>query len=591
MTGKTQNLSDGSAQALQALLHSLSPDSAAEGGKLSSAAVQKLSAKLAELVGDDDVGEPQHRNEQGQLLNEDGLPIIEITEPVHVSETQPASQFVDEDPPIPAAALPVAEQERRRRERDRILDLLEEEEHMEEVRQQELSEDGHQELLRKRKKAAQGEVVRLKAAKDMQRKMGKALLRDISTSRDTTTPGTPVPHPLPQPEVQETMSPPRKTVTFDVATPDVEASESREVDAAAEWGDVVPARLRATSGRSSISNARFDATPMRMQVVERVTGKPAEEPQRDSDDESEPPDSPTIADSDSEEEGGFESDEELAEEIDLDFARHQREIAMEYHAKRAKMAEVTSNAMQSHFENDIPHKTDSNQSSRKPTLSHFQANRLTSSYNASAPLSSRSMGANVLSASSARTLQRAIRLGKLDSDDRLVGGESGSDGEDDAAMQEVMELLKKGEVYNLGPDGNFLHTVPPPANNPPAVSPPVSAPNPLSQKTRKPQTSKFKLARSEQRLSATTPDLSDPPTPPCNEARSSPKLPAENHPTMSGSSSVLSSSVVEKSSPSAFPSMIVDSPSFSDRRPQQPPTVVRAADRPAKVSRFLAERM
>jgi hypothetical protein len=53
----------------------------------------------------------------------------------------------------------------------------------------------------------------------------------------------------------------------------------------------------------------------------------------------------------------LESDEELAEEIDLDFASHQREIALEYHTKRAKMAETTSNAMQSHFLNDASHKT------------------------------------------------------------------------------------------------------------------------------------------------------------------------------------------------------------------------------------------
>ncbi|KAJ6525712.1 hypothetical protein B0H19DRAFT_1198549 [Mycena capillaripes] len=593
-----QNLNDGSAQALQALLHSLSPGSATEGGKLSSAAVEKLSAKLAELVGTD-VGEPQRRNEEGQLLNEEGLPIIEITEPIQGSEPQ-SSSYLDEDAPVPIADLSSAEKERRRRERDRILDLLEEEEQTDQAREEESSQEQRQEILRKKKQAAQDEVARLKAAKNMQRKMGKALLRDMSTSRDQATPQPPAPKQ--EVVVQDAAPASRKTVTFaDASAPEVETSESREGASDSDWGDVVPARLRANSGRALMSSARFDTAPMKMQVVERMPGKPVE-PQPDSDDESEPPDSPTISDED--EEGGFESDEELAEELDLDFARHQREIALEYHAKRVRMAETTSSAMQSHFQNDLSHTTTDefvNQSSRKPAISHFQANRLTSSYNAAAPSSSKSLGDNVLPASSARTLQRAIRLGKLDSDNRLVGGESGSDEEDDGAMQEIMELLKKGEVYNVGPDGNFLHTVPPaPKPSANGVATPPATPGGPPPTSRKPQASKFKLARSGQRFSAPSPDTSDPSTPPSTAARSSPKLPepmAESLLTTPSSTrpNVLSSTVFEKSPPSAntsFSSMIIDSPSFPEtRRPQQPPTVVRAADKPVKVSRFLAERM
>jgi hypothetical protein len=347
----------------------LSPDSAAEGsGKLSPAAIQKLSARLAELVGDD-AGGSQHRNEEGQvcmwgyccqiqyldclqLLNEEGLPIIDIEEPIPVSDAHSASEFLDEDAPIPAAALPISEQERRRRERDRILDQLEEEEQMELAKGEETSQEQRQEILRKRKEAAQDEIARLKAAKDMQRKMGKALLRDMATSRDETKP-TQTPDIAVQ-EAHDAPPAPKKTVTFVDAEPEVETPESPQGETS-DWGDVVPARLRANSGRSLMSSSQFGAHPMKMQVVERTPGRPVEEPQPDSDDESEPPDSPTIADSD--EEGGLESDEELAEEIDLDFASHQREIALEYHTKRAKMAETTSNAMQSHFLNDASHKT------------------------------------------------------------------------------------------------------------------------------------------------------------------------------------------------------------------------------------------
>ncbi|KAF8211929.1 hypothetical protein K438DRAFT_1805635 [Mycena galopus ATCC 62051] len=590
MTGETKNLSDGSAQALQALLHSLTPGvTSGADGKLSPAAVEKLSTRLSELVGDK-TGEPQRRNESGQLLNEDGLPIIDIAEPV--SDAHPALEFPNEDAPVPLAALPISERERRRRERDRILDLLEEEERMEQAREQareEISPERRQEILQKRKIAAQEELARLKAAKDMQRKMGKALLRDTTSSRDKQPPeGSPN---VVVPEVSN----PRKAVTFadEVEDAEVEASESREAETP-DWGDVVPARLRAKGGPSLVSNAQTDSTPMKMHVVERIPGKPVDAPQSDSDDESEPPDSPTIADSD--EERGFDSDEELAEEVDVDFARHQREIALEYNSKRARIAETTlhdqnANEASEHF---------SNQSSRKPVMSHFQGNRLASSFNAAAPSSSTSLGGNVIPA---QTFQRAIRMGKLDSDNQLVGadaGDSGSDEEDYAAMQEITELLQKGEVYNLGPDGNYLHMVPPATSSPDIQSPVATPAGPPS--SRKPATSKFKLAHSG-RSNAAAPssaDVSRSSTPTSNEARSSPKLPApmaESHPSTVPSSSkpTVMSTVVEKSPPSqnaAFTSMIVDSPSFpQSRRPQQPPTVVRAADKPAKVSKFLADRM
>lgn len=74
----------------------------------------------------------------------------------------------------------------------------------------------------------------------------------------------------------------------------------------------------------------------------------------DSDDDSEPPDSP----SESEEEGAPDGEEDLddldviqgdtdplEEEFDLDFAEHQRQIALEYHDKRTKMGEIATSAM------------------------------------------------------------------------------------------------------------------------------------------------------------------------------------------------------------------------------------------------------
>ncbi|KAJ7085801.1 hypothetical protein B0H15DRAFT_846429 [Mycena belliarum] len=597
MAAQTRNLNDGSAQALQALLNSLTPGAPVEGGrKLSTADVQKLSEKLKELVGDS-AGES---NDEGQLLNEEGLPIIDITEPLQALDSPLTSTIPEEEPPIPIAVLPLSEQERLRRERDQILDMLEEEEQAERAKVDASTQEQRQEILRKRKKAAQDELDRLKAAKDMHKKMGKALLRGLSTPGEENTSTAPsVPVPDPAVAVESYTPTPRKSVKFADAAIEVETPLNAQQSNTPDWGDVVPARLRPNSGRF-ITNAQSDAHPMKMQVVERIPGKhQLDRPQPDSDDESEPPESPTAADS--EEDEGFMSDEGLAEEADVDYAQHQREILLEYHTKRAKMAETTSDAMKSHAhaQDSVSHTPDDslNQPARKPAISHFQANRLTSSYNAAVPASSKSLGAHVLPASSARTLQRAIRVGKLDSENRLVGGEAGEsesgEDEEDAGMQEIRELLQKGEVYNLGPEGNFIHTVPPSKAPPGAPAVATSDPPPRLSSSRKPPTSKFKLARGGARpIGPLSPNISAAlsPTPPFSATRSSPNLPSDS-PTP-----VLSSVVEKPSSLTApFASMIIDSPSFpaEGRRLDRPPTVRTAADseKPVKVSRFLAERM
>ncbi|KAJ6624540.1 hypothetical protein B0H10DRAFT_1943141 [Mycena sp. CBHHK59/15] len=605
LPGKIQNMDDGDAEALQALLRSLTPKAAVEGGgKLSPAAVRKLSEKLTDLVGED-AGETQIRNEQGQLLNEQGLPIINIAEPIQTSDMSAGnSPFPEDEAPLPSQHL-----------RYQNKNAENEEERMEQAEGEALSMEKRQEILRKRKQAAQDEIARLKAAKDMQKKMGKALLRSMSTaSKPSTSPSLAQSSSAePSADVAEG---PRKTVKFaDTESDDGQESESQP-DQTPDWGDVVPARLRANHGRTLMSKAQADTHPMKMQVVERIPGKPKpEEPQPDSDDESEPPSSPLSGSDD----GELILDGEFEEEVDLDFAHHQREIALEYHEKRAKMADATSNAMRSHSHNQdgSVYKTaeDSlNQTSRKPIMSHFQANRLASSYNASTPSTSKLLGANVLPASSARTLQHAIRTGKLDSDNRLVGGdagESGSEDDESPAMQEILELLKKGELYNLGPDGNLIYTVPPPSNPSQNSSAPPDVPPPSA--SRKPTASKFKLNRpSGQRPPAATPSSPEPSgstTPLSNVARSSPKLPSPptvESPPLELSSSrthLLSSTVVEKST--SYPSkagntpsvpMVIDSPSFpASRQPTQPPTIVRAAEsdssKPTKVSRFLAERI
>ncbi|KAJ7219545.1 hypothetical protein GGX14DRAFT_695637 [Mycena pura] len=601
MTGKAQNLNEGGVQALQALLRSLDADAAIDdrNRKVKPENVGELSKKIMELVGDGG-SESQSRNEDGQLLNEEGLPIIDITEPVQASgDIQENLPLAEHGSLTPVAELPLSERKRRRNERDRILNMLEEEERIEQAREEQFEEQQRQERILNRTKAAQEELDRLKATRDLHAKMGKALLGGTSKKKPAATPP---PKPEHTKEAQKAASVSKKNVKFvdaDVEA-DVGTSESL-VEEKVDWGDVVPARLRPNSGRSLMSSSLFDTLPMKMQVIERFPGKPkVGESQPDSDDESEPPDSPTVADSNSDEESGLESDQELAEEVDIDFAQHQREIALEYHAKRAKITAATAKAMQ-HFDDQdgatyMTAEDSLNQPTQKPAMSQFQANRIASSYGAASSSSSKSLGANVLPESSARTLRRAIRLGKLDSDNQLVGNdaEEGGSEEESEAAQELMDLLKKSEMYNLGPDGEFIHTVParrlPTEASPTTSTAPATEPAAVPPSFRKPPASKFKLSRPGQRpaaAAAASPEslnASDASPLQSDVTISSPEVRAAVA-EMPFTSRVLSSAVVEKRP-------LLESASLpQSRRPQQPPTVVRASDKPTKVSRFLMERI
>ncbi|KAF7295394.1 hypothetical protein MIND_01079000 [Mycena indigotica] len=552
MTSKAQNLNDGGAEALQALLRSLDPTTAGE----SLENVAKLSKRLAELIGDDG----GQRNEDGQLLNDEGLPIIEITEQV---DSVGLTTALPEPAPL---SLQPWEAERRRRERDRILDLLEEEERAELAREEQLELDQEREEREQRRKKHEAELAGFKAMKEMHKRMGKALVG--KAKEDKPAPSTSKPQVETKPTSQKSV----KWANAEVAPP------------VQKNGGVVLGRSR--------PNTQDSTLPMQVNVVERFPSQPSQQPP-DSDEASDPPDS----DDESNEEGSLASDDELADEVDLEFANHQREVALEYHAKRAKMTEAAAQAMKkTSAETMDPYITaedSSTQPARKSALSHFQANRLATAYHAATPAT-----ADVLPEVKARTLQHAIRLGKLDDNDRLVGGEAGESGseDDEAVAQEIIELLQKGEVFNAGPDG--IHApIAQSASGPPAGPPPSA---------RKPPASKFKLSRGGH-----APSPAPTPTPPSEMTRSSPKL-ANTPPPIPSSSGVMSS-VIERPT-TGFSSMIVESPSFpsgpqqqsgptpvmsstvpektpvQSRRPQQPPAIVRASDKPAKVSRFLAGR-
>jgi hypothetical protein len=67
--------------------------------------------------------------------------------------------------------------------------------------------------------------------------------------------------------------------------------------------------------------------------------------------------------------------------------------------------------------------------------------------------------ASFLPESAARTIQLAVKSGRIDDDNHLIRG--GNDGDSEADTEGLREALpKKGELYNLGPNGHVLYTPP-----------------------------------------------------------------------------------------------------------------------------------
>ncbi|KAI0372950.1 hypothetical protein BV20DRAFT_963394 [Pilatotrama ljubarskyi] len=630
-TGSATSLSESRAQALQALLNSLSPGAQAnEGDKLKSDQVRKISDKLGELLGEDAMPDTGQRNEKGELVNEEGLPIVDIVEPVPANQgsatSMPAPSSGDPDL-LPLWTLSPAEKARRRAERDRILDMLEEEERIQQAKEEAEERERFQVELQKRKEAAKAEMEALKKAREMQKKMGKALLQNMAAVREREEKERQA---LEQADKQareeRNKLKPKKSVSFADLPPDHEnqPANSPPVD----WGDVAPAKL--TAGKSTlITRGQMDQHPMKMHVVERVPGAhrgpksppPPPSVHADSDDESEPG-SPVPADSDdgeiihsdqsdsespppahveSEESDSEQPEDDEPVEWDVegyDFAQHQREIALEYYAKRATVGAEALAAMRNHEhgedENEwdqpvVPLEATLASSPPKPPVSKFKA-----SLNSGSSLPSHSLGGSILPSSQSSTLKSAVRLGKLQ-DGQLVGGEDGeSDDELDPQAKEVLEMLKKGEVVNVGPslppNGTTASpSSPTPANQAePTLAESASEASPAQPKPKVSKVSQFKLSLAQ----STPPQSPGSPasslsTPLTTVERSSPKLGSRNGtpiavPTKT-SRPPASSSGPTNQRPPEMPGMIVDSPSFpapgqsskaSGKRPMQMPGMI-----------------
>jgi hypothetical protein len=156
----------------------------------------------------------------------------------------------------------------------------------------------------------------------------------------------------------------KKTVAF------VDALDSSENDTvqpepseAPDWGDVTLARLRASKRPTLLSQSLLDKHPMKMSVVERFPSGPPTLPSSphprqkfaDSDDESDPATESDSSDTAAGDEDDSESIVVEQDEVDFDFAQHQRQITLEYHEKRNRFGQDAAEAIMNPSYTDDAH--------------------------------------------------------------------------------------------------------------------------------------------------------------------------------------------------------------------------------------------
>jgi hypothetical protein len=251
---------------------------------------------------------------------------------------------------VPMYRLPPAERARTRVQMGRILDMLEEEERIDEERHLARDREQRREELEQRRGNAKAELERVKMAKEMQKKMGKALLKNMADAREK--------------EETEKARQEREDMERE------EARKSRKPRKSVSWAELP--KLERSDDDAAVANLP-GRLPMRPYVVERFPARSGASspppPMGDSDDESEPPSSvPSDSDTPSgipsvgipfptpehdQSDGSEDEDEPLESHgsedgFDIDSMQHQREIALAYFEKRNTIGADAARAMSAH---------------------------------------------------------------------------------------------------------------------------------------------------------------------------------------------------------------------------------------------------
>ncbi|KAG8682199.1 hypothetical protein FRC09_016951, partial [Ceratobasidium sp. 395] len=283
---EVRDVEESKQEALRALLSSLVPD-----GKLAlpeDADINKLAEKLDELLaskgGLRGAQASIARDDQGRPLNEEGLPIVEIVEPIAnylpaepPSSNEIASSSVSRQAPLsplPNWALSPAALAARRRERDRILDILEREEEEELAREAAanriVGNDVPPPQVVPKQQPPQRLDQILRPRTNLSRHSPPTLAeapRDSSVPSEHTAKIAAGPSTTATTRVLNTVAPKpkkQKSVSFaDPLPPDHPNGQSHTTDLAIDWGDVVPAPFNPRNARKSGLNV------MKELVVER----------------------------------------------------------------------------------------------------------------------------------------------------------------------------------------------------------------------------------------------------------------------------------------------------------------------------------
>lgn len=307
--------------ALGALLSNLQTDSVAnttaskgQVQSLSKEALERLAAKINELVGEeftlpqDQVGE-QNFNLillilNSQPTNEEGLPIIELNEPV--SNVSQASEFIYEPKPLREPPQSDAERVARRRERDALLDALEAEERLKRGSE----EREFLKIVRETKEKFQEEQT------DENTKQNTRI-HEISSAEDNGSRE-------PSKDLKRENNKAGKSVSF----ADVPDGDKEEVTPQRNlaWGSVQQARLKASIGPKTGEGI------MKLNIIERFpsTSKSLhDDASADSDDQDDVEEDEEVLSADDE---NLDEEDEMQRKME-DEMQH-REIALRYHQQR-----------------------------------------------------------------------------------------------------------------------------------------------------------------------------------------------------------------------------------------------------------------
>jgi hypothetical protein len=257
-----------------------------------------------------------------KTFNEDGLPIVEVSEPVIDSlPDKPSTMHLTEPPPL--RPLPKTEEERiaRRRERDAFLDALELEERLQEEKERDdgALADGQETEFMKAVRIAKERAQEIRTGLNTRANAATASMDGESDSGESVPAGNSM--------NKGPKSNQKKSVSFAMV-------ESEENITAAKWGDVQMAKLRKPT--LAAEKVRSGDGIMKLEIIERMPSASTSRAvsfssqQQDSDDSDED-------EEESEEDEAVDANNEEDDDPSMQDAMLQREIALRYHQLRQSL--------------------------------------------------------------------------------------------------------------------------------------------------------------------------------------------------------------------------------------------------------------